>query len=84
MTQFINMIVSYNEYNKTEYRRKFYIQPRTILNNGNYEPCHTEYNAKYSDEYDFYHAIEENGGGITRRELYRGGRIRATPRNFIY
>lgn len=62
MTQYIEMIVSYNDYHKTEYRRKFYIQPRSVLNNGNYEPCHTEYNSKYSDEYDFYHAIEENGG----------------------
>lgn len=62
MTQYIEMIVLYNEYNKTEYRRKFYVQPRRILEGGNYEPCYTEYNRYYSDEYDFYHAIEENGG----------------------
>ena len=62
MTQYIEMIVSYNDYHKTEYRRKFYVQPRRVLEGGNYEPCHTEYDRYYSDEYDFYHAIEENGG----------------------
>ena len=35
MTQYIERIVSYNEYHKTEYRRKFYIQSRYYIETKN-------------------------------------------------
>lgn len=62
MTNYIDMVVSYDDYHKTEYRRKFYVQQRRVLEGCNYEPCHTEYNSKYSDEYDFYKQKEFDGG----------------------
>lgn len=59
--QYIEMVVKYNEYHNTQIRKRFYIVGRERLNN-DYELCHTEYNRKYSDDYDFYKAVTFNGG----------------------
>ena len=59
--QYIEMCVNFNTYHNVKTYKKFYIVGRERLNN-DYELCHTEYNSRYSDEYDFYKAVECNGG----------------------
>lgn len=71
--QYIEMVTHYNEYHNTQTRKKFYIINREKLSD-NYELCHTEYNAKYSDDYDFYHSKECDGGlncVAVRKPYYR-------------
>lgn len=60
--QYIEMVVKYNEYHNKQIRKRFYIVGREQLNTNKYELCHTEWNNKYSDDYDFYKAVECNGG----------------------
>lgn len=60
--QYIEMTTKYNNYHKSYTRKRFYIVGREQLNTNEYELCHTEYNRKYSDDYDFYKAVECNGG----------------------
>lgn len=59
--QYIEMITKYNDYNKTQTRKRFYIVNRERLTD-EYIECCTEYNARYSYEYDFYKKIEFDGG----------------------
>lgn len=59
--QYIEMCVNFNTYHNVKTYKKFYIVNRERLTN-EYVECHTEYNRKYSDDYDFYKAIECNGG----------------------
>lgn len=60
--QYIEMCIHYSEYHNTQTRKRFYVVGREYLNNNDYEVCYTQYNAKYSDEYDFYKKIEFDGG----------------------
>ena len=59
--QYIEMCVNFNTYHNTKTYKKFYIVGRERLTD-EYVECHTEYNRKYSDDYDFYKAVECNGG----------------------
>ena len=60
--KYIEMVIHFNEYHNTQTRKRFYIVGREQLNTNEYKLCHTEYNRKYSDDYDFYKAVECNGG----------------------
>lgn len=71
--QYIEMVTHYNEYHNTKTYKKFYIIGRERLTD-NYTECHTEYNAKYSDDYDFYKSVKCDGGlnyVAVRKPYYR-------------
>jgi hypothetical protein len=55
------MCVNFNTYHNVKTYKKFYIVNRERLTN-KYVECYTEWNNKYSDDYDFYKAVECNGG----------------------
>lgn len=72
--QYIEMCLNFNTYHNVKTYKRFYIVSREQLNNNNYELCHTEWNNRFSYEYDFYRQKDFDGGlyyVAVRKPLYR-------------